>query len=346
MPAWASNRPQAARIFARAGAAAGTPPPPSPGNTLLVRAVEQLFKFPPFFKMASANARKMIIERGEKMGLDFASEIAALYQVDWPSEMKQVVDPSLTPPAYYCQPFHAYASGNLCWEAAVEMTVAARSVHSVVFDPQGKRLDPEGDTQLRDSYSRCLQQLLEEGGARGVADVLDVGCATGLSSLALLRAFPSAHVTGVDLSPYMLAVGHHLQRKREAREGRREALTLRHAAAEHTGLPDSCMDLVSVCLVCHELPQKPTREIFKEAFRVLRPGGALAIMEMNPASPVFRRIFSSPFPYVAFKSTEPYLIDYVTLDLHQAIADQGFNQPLQLENSPRHRTVVAIKPVD
>lgn len=46
-------------------------------------------------------------------------------------------------------------------------------------------------------------------------DILDVGCATGLSSLALLRAFPQAHVTGVDLSPYMLAVGHHLQHTRE-----------------------------------------------------------------------------------------------------------------------------------
>ena len=49
-------------------------------------------------------------------------------------------------------------------------------------------------------------------------------------------------------------------------------------------------------------------------------------------------------PAVAFKSTEPYLLDYVTLDLHQAIKDQGFRAPLQMENSPRHRTVVAVKP--
>ena len=67
------------------------------------------------------------------------------------------------------------------------------------------------------------------------------------------------------------------------------------------------------------------------------------MLEMIPASPVFQRIFSNPFPYVAFKATEPYLIDYVTLDLHQAIRDQGFLAPQQLENSPRHRTVVAVK---
>lgn len=56
---------------------------------------------------------------------------------------RQVANPSLQPPSYYKQPFHAYRDGNLCWEAAVEMTAAARSVHSVVYDPEGKRLDPE-----------------------------------------------------------------------------------------------------------------------------------------------------------------------------------------------------------
>ena len=139
-------------------------------------------------------------------------------------------------------------------------------------------------------------------------EILDVGCATGLSSLALLRCYPEAHVTGVDLSPYMLAVGAHLQHKREVRGGAgrafrllpaccpcalllsrrpawgwwhshdtlrltagrlhllapppvqkesgcKEGLTFKHAAAEDTGLPDGCMDLVSICLVCHELPQ-------------------------------------------------------------------------------------------
>lgn len=39
--------------------------------------------------------------------------------------------------------------------------------------------------------------------------------ATGLSSLALLEAFPGASVTGVDLSPYFLAVGRYEQRERQ-----------------------------------------------------------------------------------------------------------------------------------
>jgi hypothetical protein len=42
-------------------------------------------------------------------------------------------------------------------------------------------------------------------------------------------------------------------------------------------------------------------------------------MEMDPNSAAFQRIFSNVFAYTAFKSTEPWLVDYVTLDLHDAM---------------------------
>lgn len=45
-------------------------------------------------------------------------------------------------------------------------------------------------------------------------DALDVGCSSGRSSRAILEAFPSASVTGIDLSPYFLAVGSYLQEQR------------------------------------------------------------------------------------------------------------------------------------
>jgi hypothetical protein len=40
---------------------------------------------------------------------------------------------------------------------------------------------------------------------------------------------------------------------------------------------------------------------------------------MDPAAPAFSRIFGNVFAFTAFKSTEPWLIDYVTLDLHAAM---------------------------
>lgn len=33
--------------------------------------------------------------------------------------------------------------GNLCWDAALEVSLAAASVHAPVMDPTGKTLDPK-----------------------------------------------------------------------------------------------------------------------------------------------------------------------------------------------------------
>ena len=45
--------------------------------------------------------------------------------------------------SYFTQPFHAYTQGNLCWDAALEVSMAAKSVHALVMDTEGKKLDPE-----------------------------------------------------------------------------------------------------------------------------------------------------------------------------------------------------------
>lgn len=64
-----------------------------------------------------------------------------------------------------------------------------------------------------------MQQLPGATDPANVKAVLDVGCATGLSSLALTQLFPSAHITGVDLSPHMVAVGRYHQQQREVGVG-------------------------------------------------------------------------------------------------------------------------------
>ncbi|WP_208345291.1 class I SAM-dependent methyltransferase, partial [Aetokthonos hydrillicola] len=143
----------------------------------------------------------------------------------------------------------------------------------------------------------------------------------------------NAKVTGLDLSPYFLAVAQYRTRQRHY------DINWVHAAAESTGLPDASFDLVSIFLTCHELPQIPTMEIFAEARRLLRKGGYFAIMDMNPNSENFKRM--PPYVLTLLKSTEPYLDEYFTLDIEQALVAAGFNPPRIRENSPRHRTIIA-----
>lgn len=65
---------------------------------------------------------------------------------------------------------------------------------------------------------------------------------------------------------------------------------------------------------------------------------------MNPASTVFQRVFNNAFAYAAFKSTEPWLMEYISMDMKQELLNAGFETVIQLENSPRHKTVLALKP--
>lgn len=69
--------------------------------------------------------------------------MAARRAHDWEAALQAVADPSVTYPEYYTQPFHAYEAGNLNWEAALELTLAAQSVHATVMDPAGKTLRAE-----------------------------------------------------------------------------------------------------------------------------------------------------------------------------------------------------------
>jgi hypothetical protein len=62
-------------------------------------------------------------------------------------------------------------------------------------------------------------------------------------------------------------------------------------------------------------------------------------MEMNPKSEVYATM--PPYILTLLKSTEPYLDEYFTLDIEQAIVDAGFQAPTITLNSPRHRTIVA-----
>eukprot|EP00850_Spirogloea_muscicola_P015778 SM000124S25910 [mRNA] locus=s124:2650:5388:- [translate_table: standard] len=335
------------RVAVSCSLTTAVPPPPSeveeaeytPSGSsrmnLATAAVNLLFSFQPFFKFAAGKAREMIIRRGEEIGHPWPPVLAKLHKHNWEAELQIVEDKHLIYPEYYLKPFHAYKQGNLSWDAALEMDLAAKAVHAPLFDPLGKDLDPEGDVRLRNSYHKELISLLPFD----PQSIVDVGCAIGLSTFALHKVFPGAAVVGLDLSPQFLAVANYLAR--ENHQG--DQIKFLHGAGEATGLPSNSVDLVSMCLVCHELPRFATKQIIAEAQRILRPGGALAIMEMNPQSPFLQRMVNNVFAFTAFKATEPYFDDYRTFPIREAIEERGFSSPKMSEVSPRHLILVAVK---
>ncbi|MEB3292588.1 MAG: class I SAM-dependent methyltransferase [Synechococcales bacterium] len=314
---------------------------PSTQQPFSVRLANSLLNIKPLFNLAKKRARTMMIERAEAIGVQWRSEAAKLQARDWQADLQAVQNPHLEYPGYYLRSFHAYEEGNLGWLPATEVEVASYAVHAKIWKTGGT----SGDPDLRQSYHTALKQQLPIA----PQEIVDLGCSVGMSTFALQDTFPGSRITGVDLSPYFLAVANYRSHLRQTGQGNGLQLSDRpsdqapptwvHAAAEQTGLPSASYDLVSVCLVYHELPQTAAIAILQEARRLLRPGGHLAIMDMNPQSAVFQKM--PPYVMTLLKSTEPYLDQYFALDMQQAIEQAGFQTPSITENSPRHRTILA-----
>ena len=298
---------------------------------LASRLVNGVLSIKPLANLAKHQAREMMIKRAEKIGVHWRQEAQALLARNWDAELLSVQNPDLVYPKYYLTSFHAYEQGNMSWEAATEVEVAARAVHAGIWPEAGA----EGDAKLRASYHEIIKSQIDSS----PQDIVDLGCSVGMSTFALGDVYPEAKMTGVELSPYFLAVAKYRSQQLESEFFNKKSPTWVHAAAESTGLPAAAFDLVSMCLVCHELPQKATKEIFREARRLLRVGGHLTIMDMNPQSEVYAKM--PPYILTLLKSTEPYLDQYFGFDIEQALVDSGFAQPTITCNTVRHRTIVA-----
>ena len=292
---------------------------------LASRLVNTVLSIKPLADFAKNQARKMMIQRAEAIGVPWSENVKKLRSHHWEKEIKTVQNPQLTYPDYYLTSFHAYEKGNLSWDAAFEVESAAYAVHAKIWPEAGA----QGDSKLRQSYHDLLQKQI----SIQPKTILDLGCGVGMSTLTLQQIYPEAKITGVDLSPYFLAVAQHLAQQKNV------SINLLHSAAEATTLPDNSFDLVSACLVFHELPQGAAVQIFQEVKRLLRTGGYFAIMDMNPDSQFFRKL--PPYILTLLKSTEPYLDQYMTLNMSQALVEAGFQKPTITSNSPRHRTILA-----
>jgi SAM-dependent methyltransferase len=144
--------------------------------------------------------------------------------------------------------------------------------------------------------------------------VVDLGCGGGLDVfLAAQQVGPTGRAIGIDMTPEMIE-----RARANAASGNYSNVAFHLATIDRMPLADRSVDCVISNCVINLAPDKSA--VFREIFRVLRPGGRLAVSDIALKQPLPDAIRDSVNAYVGCIAGAEMIDDYV-----RHLRDAGFS---------------------
>jgi ubiquinone/menaquinone biosynthesis C-methylase UbiE len=225
--------------------------------------------------------------------LDKEQMIAVRDRIDWQNTIDRYQPSAFVYPEYYhAQNYHGIEGGYLTQTAAI------------TYDPITQYVLPPYEPWVRQSLIAEVRSHPRR--------MLDLGCGTGAMTLPLKQAFPSALVTGLDLSPYMLAVA-----EDRSRLAGMEIDWQHGTATDLTQFEPGSFDLITAALLFHETPPETAQTILVQSYRLLAPGGQILILDGNQST-----LRSLDWLNNIFE--EPYIQSYAAGNLDAWLGKAGF----------------------
>jgi SAM-dependent methyltransferase len=133
-----------------------------------------------------------------------------------------------------------------------------------------------------DGYAERSQAYLPRLPLPGARRILALGCGTGIEVRALRRLTrPDTAITGIDHSPALIEAA----RRLTTEEGLAGNVTYQVGDAHHLPYGDGQFDIITLHTLISHVDDPP--QVLREARRLVRPGGTVAIFDGDYASLTF-----------------------------------------------------------
>ncbi|MHA2233137.1 MAG: arsenite methyltransferase [Candidatus Hodarchaeales archaeon] len=162
--------------------------------------------------------------------------------------------------------------------------------------------------------------------------VVDLGSGAGIDCfLAAVKAGETGKVIGIDMTPPMID-----KARANAKQGGYDNVEFRLGEIEHMPVADDVADLIISNCVINLSPDKP--QVFREAYRVLKPGGKMMVSDIVLLRPLPESVRNSPEAYAGCVAGAMMKEEYLG-----AIRSAGFENveivdqagdPVSLEDDP------------
>lgn len=132
------------------------------------------------------------------------------------------------------------------------------------------------------AFLKMMHEYLDAMHVDGAAKVLDLGSGTGIAARAVAaRPGFNGAVMGIDLSPYLVRAARELA----AQEGLSGRVEFRVGNSHRLDLPDCGFDAVTLHTLMSHVEDPPA--VLREARRLAKPGGVIAVFDGDYASLTF-----------------------------------------------------------
>ncbi len=148
--------------------------------------------------------------------------------------------------------------------------------------------------------------------------VLDMATQEGKNLFAYGKLFPGVELHGADIAAPSLRYGH----AKAIHDG--VDVHFSQQNCEQTDFPDGYFDLIVSSFFLHEISVQATRNVLKECYRLLAPGGIVAHMELPPhkSSP---DLLNATFDWDSRYNNEPFYSAFRSQDYTALLTEAGFD---------------------